>query len=72
MSETTQRPKVNAMCPHCGKLFPPSQLAHLIPIHAYPQPGSRCPGSEQIPRNSLTDLRPLWKDLQKTPAVEGK
>ncbi len=58
----------NLMCPHCGELFPQSQLVggRLIPTHDYPRPcRSVCPGTEQNPRNPETDHRTLWKNLPK-------
>lgn len=54
----------NYMCPHCGKLF--GHCTGLIPTHDYPVPcRAVCPGSQQTPRNPLSDMRPLWKDEKK-------
>ena len=52
------------MCPHCGERFAYGQLqASLIPTHDWPKPCRQvCPGSQQAPRNALSDKRPLWKD----------
>lgn len=57
-------------CPHCGWRYAGSSDG-LVPIHKWePEPGksTRCPGSEQSPRNPESDRRPLWKDL--TPEKE--
>lgn len=45
------------MCPHCGTLF--DKVDDLIPAHHY-ENGSWCAGTGQIPRNPLSDGRPLW------------
>lgn len=59
-----KKPKyIKMMCPHCGELF--RYNVRLIPTHDFPKPCRMvCPGSGQIPRNSLSDKRPLWKDLR--------
>jgi hypothetical protein len=63
VSKTT-RPKCYPMCPHCGEVFKRHGFSSLIPTHDFPKPcRAVCPGSGQNPRNSLTDNRPLWKDL---------
>ena len=47
------------MCPQCGVLF--DGYHGLTPIHAPGGgDGARCEGSEQNPRNALSDRRPLW------------
>lgn len=48
------------ICPHCG--MEPKWLEHfsLVPEHSFA--GRRCEGSHQVPRNSESDRRPLWKD----------
>lgn len=50
-------------CPHCGRLFT-ILIGRLIPIHELPDTltNIRCPGSQQTPRNTDSDRRPLWKD----------
>ncbi len=61
--------RTQGMCPHCGFLFP--ARGGLVPIHKWekePKVCVRCPGSEQAPRNPLSDRRPLWKDM--TPEKE--
>jgi len=48
----------SSMCPHCGELFSPCDL---IPTHNWPKPTRQvCPGSGQIPRDPISDGRPLW------------
>lgn len=44
------------MCPHCGALF---DSDYSIPVHFY-ENGAYCSGTGQVPRNPLTDGRPLW------------
>ncbi len=61
--------KIQHMCPQCGKLFGRLK-GSLIPVHPDLRPidpaaftissSSSCPGSEQNPRNPLSDRRPLW------------
>lgn len=48
------------MCPHCG-LTPVAMKDGLTAYHDYP-PMMRqvCPGSQQNPRNSISDRRVLW------------
>jgi hypothetical protein len=47
------------MCPHCGELV--ECRNGLTPYHDYPKPcRAVCPGSEQNPRCSTSDARPLW------------
>lgn len=57
------------MCPHCGWKFPTRRAKRgLVPPHPWEPSGmlrAFCPGSSQIPRNPLSDFRPLWKDLPK-------
>jgi DNA-directed RNA polymerase subunit M/transcription elongation factor TFIIS len=62
--------KTQYMCPHCGMIFE-NLTGSLIPIHKWERGHNdciRCPGSEQAPRNPLSDRRPLWKDM--TPEKE--
>jgi|ERR1700722_2987244 len=59
------------MCPHCGKTYPKLYADRLVPVHKYPNNGTRCPGSEQTPRNSESDRRPLWKDEIRNAAAKG-
>lgn len=48
------------MCPHCGSTFD-RPLSTLIPTHNWPEHTRQvCPGSRQIPRNSISDRRRLW------------
>lgn len=63
--------KTEYKCPHCGWMYDPadpelqnqSPVVALVPEHNYPPTESAvCPGSNQIPRNALSDRRPLWKD----------
>lgn len=71
--------RIEYMCPFCGWCFN-ALLAHdnpfgsgLVPKHDYAmmgldgtskEPWKECPGSNQNPRNSESDKRPLWKDQQ--------
>lgn len=58
------------MCPHCGRLFKPEEVAGLIPVHTWHPPiWPECPGSLQNPRNPETDRRRLW-DGSENPHLE--
>ena len=61
---TTREPSSIMKCPHCGREYSLRACNPNIPTHDWPPPcRAVCPGSGQIPRNALTDNRPLWKDL---------
>ena len=49
------------MCPHCGWKY--EGRGGLVPIHFTANPGGRCQGSGQVPRNAESDKRPLWTEL---------
>lgn len=60
-AEATLSDEHRAMCPHCGETF--DGWPELIPTHDWPKLTRQvCPGSKQIPRNSGSDRRALWKD----------
>lgn len=60
------------MCPQCGWQYDPKAFSKpdddgrwfaLVPPHDRPHEGGYpfgCEGSEQCPRNPLSDRRPLW------------
>lgn len=51
-------------CPFCGGCYDPATVPDgylLVPLHDYA--GAVCLGSEQHPRNALSDRRPLWREL---------
>jgi hypothetical protein len=55
--------KCYPMCPQCGKVFKRHRLSSLIPNHNNENSDGLCKGSRQVPRNSLTDTRPLWSGM---------
>lgn len=63
--------KTVEMCPHCGELVTCGNDG-LTPYHDYPKPARAiCPGSQQIPRNAISDRRALWNGQPNPHAVRA-
>lgn len=60
-------PRCPFMCPWCGGKYDPATVADgytSVPRHDHE--GIVCQGSDQAPRNAVTDRRPLWSQSGST------